>query len=239
MYAILTPRKDGVAIDLSARRISQYNAISYNLPYFDKGGIQRAAGDLETWIEIKKGQSEFKQENLLGSCSQGFTSGKAHCVFDENVENGTLVVRFKEPKNKENIAKVYKYTTLWHLQAPDVALGKITSNDERFMYETDVPRTDLVNIAYTLVHEISAAPKLPEGKKVVGKVYNFAIPIAKKFPAGDITISLTDDPPPLVNIALFMEAKNNWELLDTTVNGKKLTAKAPQSGIFSVLSDDK
>ena len=245
-YALLVPRRDGHALILNITRVSSYDGISYELAYQSKvsdiknfnaknssvgedtgsGGINRGVqGSLDT----KNKKNEYQQEILFGTCSQGYSSGGSHCVFDNGVENGTLTLKIQ----KGTI--LYKSIIAWHLQAPDVALGVITSGDNHFTYKTTVLRQDLANIGWSIVNDLSGVPKLPEGKTVLGKVYAFNVPTAKSVPKGDVTIELGDNPSKDAQIARYNDSKNSWEMLDTKIDGNKLTASADSNGIFAVL----
>lgn len=230
-YAQLIPRRDGNAINLNVRRVASYESFSYELVY-QAEGIDRGAGDPKTFIDLKN-KSEFNQEILFGTCSQGFTADPAHCVFDKGVENGTLTLRFK----KSN--KLFKMLIAWHLQKPDVALGKITSADEHFVYTTQALREELALTGFTMVTELTAVPKLPTDKQVVGKVYALNIPPAKTLPKGEAVMELSDDPPVSAQLARWDEAKNSWEVLEIKVDGSKLSTSASGAGIFAVLANVK
>lgn len=244
-YALLQPRRDGNALILNIKRVSSYDEIAYELPYTSKidnqgavseegeentGTIDRGAGHLDTWIPIK-GKNEFSQEVLFGTCSQGHTSDPKHCIFDKGVENGTLTLRIK----KGNI--VHRMVMTWHLQQPDVALGKITSGDGNFTYTTTESRENLNLVGYTIVNDLTGVPKIVEGKQVFGKVYALNVPPSRTMVKGDVSIELAENPPANAKIARFNENKNEWDLLDTKVDGGKVSATAPSGGIFAVLVD--
>lgn len=227
-YALLLPRKDGNAINLNIKRVSQYDAFSYEVVY-SADGIDRGAGSLGTFVDLDDSKGEYKQEILFGTCSKGDTSDPLHCVFDKNVENGTLTLGFR----KEN--KLYKMLTTWHLQKPDVALGEITSGDGHFVYKTDAKKEDLVLAAYTIVNDLSGAPKLPDGKQFMGKVYALNVPTAKTFPNGKVLIEIDQAPPADAKLGRFNESKNMWDLYDTKIEGNKLSANGEGAGIYAVL----
>lgn len=228
-YAILEPRRDGNALILHINRVSSYDAISYEITYQSDGIDRGVQGTLDT----KNKKNEYTQEILFGTCSKGDTFSTLHCVFDKGVENGTLTLRIQ----KDRIA--YKMNTTWHLQKPDVSLGVITSADNHLTYKTTASRAELSNVGFTIVNDLSGAPKLPEGKKVLGKVYAFNIPIAKTFPKGDVTIELAETPPTNAKIARFDEKDNKWVDLDTKNNQGKLTASSENQGVLAVLIDSK
>lgn len=231
-YAILAPRSDGNAAALSITRVASYDFISYELAYQSEGIDRGVQGSLDA----KGKKSEYSQEILFGTCSQGYTTGAAHCVFDKNVENGSLTLKIKKPLEKDaKFVTVYKMITTWHLQKPDVALGVITSGDSHFTYKTSAKREELALVGWSIVNDLSGAPKLPEGKKFLGKVYAFNLPTAKEFPKGEVVIELADKPTQDAKIARYIEAKNEWEMLDTKVKDSKLTAQVGGAGIFAVL----
>lgn len=239
-YALLNPRKDGHAINLNVRRVSAFDQFSYQITYTDESGIDRGAGDLNTWIDLKD-KGDFDQEILFGTCSRGNTSDPLHCVFDKGVENGTLVLEFKKKGSKKTLFssgkpdQISKMTVSWHLQQPDVALGKITSGDDHFHYETTASRTDLVTAGWSIASDLTGAPKLPEGKKVLGKVYSFNLVDNRPFPKGDIKVELADNPPQDAKIYRYIDSQNNWQDLSTKLDGSKLSTSAEGAGIFAVL----
>lgn len=241
-YALLVPRRDGNALSLNIKRVSSYDEIKYELAYQSKidnkgavgvegeenesGGIDRG---VQGTLDTKQKKNEYSQEILFGTCSQGFTEGTAHCVFDKDVENGTLTLRIR----KGNI--VHKMVTTWHLQKPDVALGVITSADNHFTYTTKADKQTLSTTGFVIVNDLTGVPKLPEGKQVSGKVYALNVPIARVMPAGEVLVELANNPPAEAKIARFDEGKNEWEIMDTKIAGSKLTASSSGDGIFAVL----
>lgn len=239
-YAILEPRRDGNAINLNIFRVAAYESINYELSYQSAGstadeGIGTVDRGVQGTIESKDKKSEYRQEILFGTCSKSDTFATAHCVFDKNVENGTLVLNIKrkfEKGDKTNV--VYKMVTAWHLQKPDVALGQISSADNHFQYRTKVSEDELSIIGFTIVNDLTGAPKIPQGKKTLGKVYAMNLPTAKTFPGGDLTIELIDNAPVEAQIGRFNESSNSWELLETKIEGSKLMASAKGAGIFAV-----
>ncbi len=226
-YALVNPRKDGNAINLSLTRVSSYDAFSYELVYAAEG-VDRGAGDPKTFIEFKDKKSEYTQEILFGTCSKGATADPAHCVFDKGVENGTLTLRFKKDK-------LYKMFTTWHLQRPDVALGKLSSGDGHFNYQTTAAREQLVKVGYTIINDLTGVPKLPEGKQVIGKAYAINVPQLEELPAGDVSIEQADTPSAEAKIYRYISSENKWEELTTKIDGSTLSAKANGAGIFAVL----
>lgn len=239
-YAILEPRRDGNAINLNIYRTSSYTSINYELAYQSTGstadeGIGLVDRGVQGTIEAKDKKSEYRQEILFGTCSKSDTFATAHCVFDKGVENGTLILKIKKPYEKGDKTQiVYKMVTAWHLQKPDVALGVISSADNHFQYKTDAPEDDLSIVGFTLVNDLTGAPKLPAGKKVLGKVYTINLPTAKSFPKGSLTIELIENPPAQAQIGRYNEGANSWDLLETKVEGAKVSAQAPGAGIFAV-----
>lgn len=246
-YAILEPRRDGNAIYLNIFRVAAYESINYELAYQSAGstadegignvdrGVQGTIGAEDEQGSSTRKKSEYRQEILFGTCSKSDTFATAHCVFDKNVENGILVLNIKkkyEKGDKTNV--VYKMVTAWHLQKPDVALGQISSSDNHFQYRTKVSEDELSVIGFTIVNDLTGAPKMPQGKKTLGKIYAMNLPTAKTFPSGDLTIELIDSAPAEAQIGRFNEPSNSWELLETKIEGSKLIASVPGAGIFAV-----
>ncbi|OGE31992.1 hypothetical protein A2631_02645 [Candidatus Daviesbacteria bacterium RIFCSPHIGHO2_01_FULL_44_29] len=238
-YALLSPRRDGNALSLNIKRVSDYDGISYELAYQsqteDKEMVDRGVTGT---LDMQNKKSEYTQEILFGTCSKGDTSDPLHCVFDLNVENGTLLLRIKQkPKPGDKVVKVYKINTTWHMQKPDVALGLITSADSHFSFKTLASRQDLNIVGLTLVNDLSGTPKIPEGKQILGKVYAFNVPTAKQFPPGSVTIELAQNPPTDAQIGQYIEKDNNWKILETKITGSNLTAQADSAGLFTVFAN--
>ena len=244
-YAILEPRRDGNAINLNIFRVASYESINYELAYQSAGstadeGIGNIDRGVQGTIESKDKKSEYRQEILFGTCSKADTFAIASCVFDKNVENGTLILNIKKPYQKgDKVNTIYKMVTSWHLQQPDVALGFITSTDNHFQYRSKASEDELSIVGFTIVNELSGAPKLPAGKQVLGKVYAMNLSTAKVFPPGELTIELIDNAPEGAQVGRFNEAQNKWDLLETKIEGGKVIASAPGAGIFAVFVNSK
>jgi hypothetical protein len=165
-YALLSPRRDGNAINLDITRVGEYDAISYELAYqsvnpdasasADEGGGQATinrgvTGDIKT----DNKQNEYKQEILFGTCSRGNTMDPLHCVFDTGVENGTLTLHIVKGNIRYNMA------TTWHFQKPDVALGVLTSADSHFKYVVQ-GASESANLATPAPTPVKIAVKTPK-----------------------------------------------------------------------------
>jgi hypothetical protein len=241
-YALTIPRNDGNAMILNLKRTSSYDEISYELAYTseaeevaERGGKVLEEGEEGGVIERgvvgtinttdKKG--EYEQEILFGTCSKNV------CKYDQGVENGTLTLHIKKGNN------AYKMVTQWHLQRPDIALGKLSSGDEHFKYEIDTDRETLSGVGYAIVNDLTGVPKLPSEREVLGKVYALNVSIAKDLPTGVVAYELSENPPEDAKIYVFYESTSEWQELDTKVEGSKLTAAANGSGIFAVLIPQK
>lgn len=223
-YALLFPRRDGNALVLNIKRTASYQEISYDLTYSDQDGIDRGvSGNIDT----KQSKGEYEQEILFGTCSKNI------CKYDKGVENGTLNLRIK----KDNV--IYKMIVEWHLQQPDLALGKLISGDSHFSYKIDPKSPELVLVKYTIISDLTGAPKLPEGKEVLGKVYAVNPPAAKNLTLGEVTIELASKPSSDAKIFTYQESENKWLELETKIVASSLTAKAPSGGIFAVLTSKK
>lgn len=219
-YALLYPRRDGNALVLNIKRTGSYDQIKYELAYNSEGIDRGAAGEINT----KEKKGEYEQEILFGSCSTG---GK--CVFDKGVENGTLTLHIRKGK------EAYRVITQWHLQKPDVALGILSSGDSHFKYTIDPKSADLSLTMFSITNDLSGAPKLPEDKEVLGKVYSINSPVSKSLPTGVVTIEMAENIPVDAKIARFDEAKNSWDLLETKIEGSRASAKASSGGVFAIL----
>ncbi len=241
-YALLYPRRDGDALNLSLKRTGTYDKISYELAYAanaDQTDSKKSGEDfpLDGAIGIDRGvmgevdtskkKSEYEQEILFGTCSKNV------CKYDQGVENGTLTLHIRKGK------KAYRMVTQWKKQKPDVALGKLSSGDEHFKYETSASREELTVVGFTIINELTGVPKLPSSKEVLGKVYALNVPLAKTFPKGKVMFELAQNSPGGAKIARFLDSKNDWEILDTKIEGSKLSADAGGEGIYAILIDSK
>lgn len=223
-YVLMSPRGDGNAMQLKIRRIASYDAISYSLAYTDGEGISRGVGDENTWIGVKKDTGDYEQEILFGTCSKNV------CKYDEGVENGTLLLSIKKAN------KVYKMSSQWHLQKPEQSLGVLTSGDGHFSYKINQISQKEDILRFSIINDISAAPKLPKGKKVIGKVYAINLPPAKTLGPGTIAIELADNPPSDSRIYAYIDAQNNWKELDSTIKIASISASSDGGLVFAVLS---
>lgn len=243
-YALLYPRRDGNALVLNLKRTASYDSITYELAYTsiteentvgetkkkalpitDEGDIVGGSIDrgVQGTIDTKEKKGEYEQEILFGTCSKNV------CKYDKGVENGTLTLHIRKGD------KAYKMITQWHLQSPDVALGLLASGDTHFTYKIDGTREELALIGYTIINDLSGAPKLPEGKQVLGKVYGLNVPIAKSLTGGDVTIELAENPEGEAIVARYDDGQNKWVEMETKNNNGKLSARADGAGVFAVL----
>ena len=247
-FAILSPRRDGNALVLNLKRTASYDAITYELAYTSKTEevamegtkIKSTSGDgeggatsgvidrgVQGKIDTKDKKGEYEQEILFGTCSKNV------CKYDKGVENGTLTLHIRKRD------KAYKMVTLWHLQKPVIALGSLSSGDGHLIYKVNADRATLTNIGFSIINDLSGAPKLPYGKEVLGKVYALNAPIAKDVPQGDVSLELAQNPSSEAKIYRYDLNKTAWQALDTKIDGSKLSAKADGAGIFAVLTNKK
>jgi len=244
-FALLLPRRDGNALVLNLKRTSSYDSISYELAYTSNPDVTVVKGTKISYdgeggsvsgsidrgvvgtIDTKEKKGEYEQEILFGTCSKNV------CKYDKGVENGTLTLHIKKA------GKAYKMSTQWHLQQPDVALGILTSGDNHLTYKISADRQTLSNIGFTIINDLTGAPKLPFGKDIIGKVYSINLPIAKELTSGDVTFELAENVPLQAKLYRYDGGKDNWQELDTKVDGSKLSSKASGAGIFAVLISKK
>lgn len=244
-YAELFPRRDGNALVLNLKRTSSYDSISYELAYTstpeetvvkanrisEDGDNQSASGSIDRGvkgtIDTKGKQGEYEQEILFGTCSKNI------CKYDKGVENGTLTLHIKRGN------QAFRMITQWHLQKPDVALGVLTSGDGHLIYKVDGDRQTLSNIGFTIINDLTGAPKLPSGKSATGKVYSVNAPIAKEMNGGLVSLELADNPSLEAKLYRYNGSKGEWQELDTKIEGSKLSAKTIGAGILAVLVDSK
>lgn len=240
-YAMLFPRRDGNALVLNLKRTGSYDSISYELAYTslpdetvvagtkisdDSEGSASGAIDrgVQGTIDTKDKKGEYEQEILFGTCSKNV------CKYDKGVENGTLTLHIKKGN------QAFRMITQWHLQRPDLALGQLTSGDGHLTYKVNADRQTLSNIGFTIINDLTGAPKLPSGKVILGKVYSLNVPIAKQLSAGDVSLELAQNPSSGAKLYKFDAGKSSWTELDTKTDGSKLSAKADGAGVFAVLS---
>ncbi len=228
-YASLQPRRDGNALILDMKRVSTYDQIYYELAY-QSDGINRGACGYIKKLSDKTKKSEYSQEILFGTCSKGDTFSILHCVFDPDVENGTLTIHAQVGGQN------YHLTSTWHFQKPDVALGVLTSGDDHFTYKMTALRTDLVATGFTIINDLSASPKLPDNTQILGKVYNLNVPDARVLPTGTVSIELAEAPPTGSQVAYYVDSKNSWTMLTSKLKDNTLEASGSGAGIYTVLA---
>src|SRR3989338_1255919 len=162
-YALLYPRRDGNALNLSLKRTGTYDKISYELAYVANAdatgskdserlvedGISGIDRGVMGEVDTSKKKSEYEQEILFGTCSKNV------CKYDQGVENGTLVLKIKKGN------KLFRMITQWHLQKPDVALGVLSSGDAHLVYKMDAEREALSAVGFTIINDLTGVPKLP------------------------------------------------------------------------------
>ncbi len=228
-YALLVPRRDGNAMNVNLIRTSSYEGISYELAYSDADGIDRG---VTGQINVEKGKSEYNQEVLFGTCSKNV------CKYDKGVENGTLTLHIQKGSEK------YRMITQWHLQNTATSSGKLTSGDEHFSYQLAKVPTQTKNNKisdedfgiFTIINDLTGAPKLPNDKDISSKVYTLNVPAAKTLESGTVMVELASTPKEGSKIVRWNESGNKWDELETKTEGSKLSAPAQQGGIFTVLS---
>lgn len=220
-YVLLFPRKDGNAMTVDLERTTAYDAIAYELTYNSDGIDRGVVGNIDT----RSRSSSYNQEILFGTCSKNV------CAYDKDVESGTLVLHLK--KN----GQAYRMITQWHIQNLLLVKGVLTSGDDHFSYKIDPKAPSLNLINYSIVNDLSGAPKLPNGKTVVGKVYAVDSPATMTLPQGEISIELADKPGPSAKVYHYDLDKGEWQELDTTISGSTLSASSPSGGIFAVLEN--
>lgn len=243
-YAFISPRYDGNALVLNLKRTGSYDSISYELAYTSKAEEIKVTGrridedpgnlgeagaidrGVQGTVDTKEKKGEYEQEILFGTCS------KSVCKYDKGVENGTLVLHIRKGK------KAFRMITQWHLQKPDVALGSLTSGDGHLIYKADGDRQTLANIGFAVTSDLTGVPKLPAGKKALGKVYSLNVPVAKELTSGLVSLELAENPPAEAKLFRFAEGKSGWQELDTKIEGSRLSAAADGAGIFAVLVDN-
>ncbi|OGE71099.1 hypothetical protein A2617_04160 [Candidatus Daviesbacteria bacterium RIFOXYD1_FULL_41_10] len=220
-FAILTPRRDGNALILNLKRTASYDKISYELAYNSEGIDRGVMGEINA--EEKKG--EYEQEILFGTCSKNV------CKYDKDVENGTLILHIRKG------SEAFRMITQWRLQKPDVVLGKLVSGDGHFAYNINPQDSSLTKIGFSIINDLTGAPKLLPGKAVFGKVYTVNVPLAKNLPGGEITLELSEAPSESGKLFRFDDGKNEWVALETSASGDKVSGKSESGGIFAVLID--
>lgn len=246
-YALTFPRKDGNALILNLKRTSSYDEISFELAYTSKvdetavqgnkileDGEGEVGGTIDRGvvgtIDTKEKKGEYEQEILFGTCSKNV------CKYDKGVENGTLTLYItKGNKQSFSSSKKYRMVTQWHLQQPDIALGQLSSGDGHFNYKVNAEREELSNVGFSIINDLTGVPKLPNGKEILGKVYALNVALGKDLPSGDVTFELAENPPSEAKLYRYNNSKSEWEELESTIDGSKLSSKAEGSGIFAVL----
>lgn len=219
-YAVLYPRNDGNALVLNIKRTSSYDSITYELAYSSEGIDRGVTGEINT--QEKKG--EYEQEVLFGTCSRNV------CKYDPDVENGTLTLHIRKGN------QAYRMITQWHLQKPVETNGKLVSGDEHFTYTINPKHPGLSLMKYTIINDLTGAPKLPNNQQVTGKVYAVNTPVSVSLPEGSVSAELADKPSEDSKIYQYQDRDNSWKELDSKISGSTFTSPASSGGIFTVMS---
>ncbi len=202
-YITLAPRADGRELTLSLHSLpKQASETEYELEYQAGTLLQGAFGTFDLTSDLP-----VTQKILLGSCSAG-----GACSFHQDVQGGTLTLKFRGPEN-------YALKLDWRFIDAKAADGLFSSRDSKLQLDVG---TALDQADYVVIMQTSGLPQQKEGEIISGP-YGLFTP--DDLPP-DTTVNLTlrlSQAAPDATILGWDETK--WVKFDTSVDEKTATAE--------------
>jgi len=211
-FVTITPRADGREVSLSVGKLSEAKTVEYELEYQAGTLLQGAFGKIDFSTE----QPPVVRKILLGSCSAG---GK--CSYHENVNGGTLLLRYKNGKTTALKGE-------WNFQIAGKQKGHFNSRDAKFTF--DIGERDLPSQTFVIVIQTMGLPGPIDGE-VVGGPYAVILPLGTALPGGkryNISLRISTDQ----NAKLYAFLEGKWIPMETKQEEKNLTAKADKPTTF-------
>lgn len=201
-YVTLVPRADGREFTLEIARIGNAKTVEYELVYLSGGLSRGAIGSVDI-----KGETEISRKLLLGTCSRNV------CKYDEDVEEGTLTLRFRSPEGTR------KFVADFHLQKGD---DELTSADGRFKLESQFPS----GVFYITMSTIGLPGEI-EGEAVSGP-YGVFTSGAEVIKGGRLSLGIPGE-----EVKLYSWTGKAWkELTEIEVEDQTISASVSQLATF-------
>ncbi len=211
-FVTITPRADGREVSLSVGKLDQAKSVDYELEYQAGTLLQGAFCKIDFTTE----QPPVVRKILLGSCSAG---GK--CSYHENVNGGTLLLRYKNGKTTVLKAE-------WNFQVAGKQKGHFNSRDAKFSFDTG--EKDLPAQTYVVVTQTMGLPGPVEGE-IVGGPYTVILPQGISLPSTKkYALSLRVATEQNAKLLAWFEGK--WAPLETTQEEKVLKAQVNKAATF-------
>ena len=215
-YATVIPRADGREVSISVTTLQGASQVEYELEYQAGTLLQGAFGK----IDFSKEQAPVVRQILLGSCSAG---GK--CSYHENVNGGTLLLRYKNGKTTALKGE-------WNFQIAGKQKGHFNSRDAKFNFDTG--DKDLSAQTFVIVAQTMGLPGPIDGE-VVGGPYAVFLPSGVSLSKGKqytMSLRISGDQ----KATLFAWTEGRWAPLKTGQEGKTLTAQVNTASTVVAIS---
>jgi hypothetical protein len=194
----LSPAADGHNVSITVSELKKpATEVEYELEYQAGSLLQGAFGNLEL------GALPASKQLLLGSCSAG-----GACTFHEDVQGGTLLMRFSGPEN-------YALKSEWRYFDNKTKETALSSKDAKFQISSPA----LAAARYVIIYN---SPGFPAGLKGTPVSDPYSL-VASSTLTGDaeLTMRATEEGA----LKLMGWDGKAWQEFTGTVDGKSVTAK--------------
>lgn len=209
-YINLTPRNDGREVTLTLHNLPKpATEMEYELEYQAGTLLQGAFGS----VDLSSPNFPLDTKILLGSCSAG-----GACSYHEDVQGGTLILKFRAEAN-------YALKDEWRYQPTADADGAFSSRDSKFQLETE----DLDNSNYVIIMQTSGLPESIDGTLLAGP---YGLSASSGLPSdgvGELSLRLSED---LNTATIYGYNGSEWIAFDTAVEEKVATAQVDLLGVY-------
>lgn len=215
-FVSLVPTTDGHWVNLEVKKIKKgTTGLEYELTYFadvEGSKIERGVSTGGKPVDLK-GTTEFSKKVLFGSAS--CTTGTCKYKYDENVTEGTLILKLVSSSGTE------KYETVFRIQKGKEGKEGFTTGDGIFSYTVNgLPANNLYLISST----VGLSVPLPEGKVAKSIPYSVFPPLKI---SGGVSFKIDGE-----GLSIMVFDGSKWLNLETSAGNGYLTASSVKSGIF-------
>lgn len=203
-YISLSPRNDGKEVTLSLHNLPKAaSEMEYELEYQSGSQLRGAFGS----IDLTSPSYPVDTDVLLGSCSAG-----GACSYDEDVQGGTLILKFRADSN-------YALKNEWRYQPTNDARGQFSSRDSKFQLDAGKA---LNNSNYVITMQTSGLPAEIDGNLISGPYGLYASNSLPSDGVGELTMRLSEDSE---SATIYGWDGTKWVAFETTLDGKSATAE--------------
>jgi len=209
-YMSIDPLADGHNVNITIHSLNKpAQSAEYELEYQAGSLLQGAFGSLTM------GTLPQSTKILMGSCSAG-----GACTYHEDVQGGTLLVRFDGEE-------VYALKSDWKYLDNLAKNDQISSRDAKFQLSSP----SLTKQRFIIVYNSPGYPQAPQGE-VVSDVYALSTPGVLNG-VGELTMRANFDSPDL-KIAGWNG--QTWQYFSGQVEDKMITAEVDLLELYTVVS---